>query len=827
MKKLLLASLCFLFFCEMLAQDWIIQHPFSIVETMMDVEILPDGKGYAVGEGGLILVTSDFGEQWNIKETPHSSPYRFVHSMSGTNGQIVLAGGQKMARSTDFGETWVAIEPSLDNIQSFHSLDQNIVFLTTIQRGVYKSTDGGENWIKFDNIPGENHEDVYFFDEQNGIVCARFDGMYKFIHTNDGGNSWNEMNEEYLFLQRMDFASNLIGFAAGPEMVLKTIDGGASWTPIPGSPSCNEIVAINENVIWALRGLGYEVSLDGGESWTFSSPNGGGNTQGIFAVDQQNIWITQANTSIKRTTDGGENWVDQVGGPKGAFEALDMLDGDFGIAGSGDYITKTDDGGAVWEPIFVKENLIITEAHIIDRQNMLLSGRKGLVRSTNGGDNWSDISNLDGWYTTFHYLSNNRIILGTIQGDIWISNIDGSQTSMIQNLGSQINSIDFINDSKGFAITRNGLIYRTTNAGDSWDQVFDEGGEISAIYALSDHIIFAAKRFGDLILRSNDGGDTWSDINVSTSTFWNDFVFYDEMNGYLVGGSATQGRILKTGDAGLTWETDFSNSTAFERADAPLAGERLIWAAGNGGLIVRFSECNLTPKLNALNVQDLICSNDTVSLEVDFEGVDIFEWTVSSDFTIIGNDGSARIDLLIGNTSGTVSVKGLNSCGDETQSLSIELSPIANPIPTVSQDGSVLSCETNAQSYQWYLDDQAISGATNPQYLASVSGAYYVIITSANGCISMPSMAIDIIASATNDIDFFGIEVFPNPVNQELNVIGLHENDQLEIYSSEGKLVRSLEGAFSSYHIEELASGLYFLRIQRRDKQGVIKIFKM
>jgi hypothetical protein len=78
--------------------------------------------------------------------------------MTGAYGQHVLAGGQKMAFYDDFGATWVAVAPSLNNIQSFQSLDENIVYLATIQQGLYKSTGGGLSCSEIENVPGTNHE---------------------------------------------------------------------------------------------------------------------------------------------------------------------------------------------------------------------------------------------------------------------------------------------------------------------------------------------------------------------------------------------------------------------------------------------------------------------------------------------------------------------------------------------------------------------------------------------------------------------------------------------------------------------------------------------
>lgn len=825
-QNYLLGFLVFFLLQISLSQDWVLQHPFSVLSTIRDVEMHPDGKGYAVGDDGTILVTSNFGNQWELKETPHVSPYRFVHSMTGTNGQLVLAGGQKMARSDDFGATWVSVAPSLSNIQSFHSLDENIVYLTTIQQGVHKSTDGGLSWTEIENVPGTNHEDVYFFDENNGIVMADVGDDYRFLTTSDGGTNWTEQTTGYPFLQRMDFATDLIGFAVGPLTTIKTTDGGQSWTELVNSPEGSKgVFAINADTIWTLRGLGYNFSNDGGETWSdHGSPNGGGNTEGIFALDGQNIWITQANTSVKYTSDGGETWSDQVGGPKGFISAIDMLNDQEGFAGGGDMILRTNNGGAIWEPFPVIENTIINDIKMIDQNKLLVVGRGGLLLSTDRGENWSEVPNLDTWWEELHYFSDDKIILGNISGEIWKVNITGDQATLVQDLGSQINGIDFTDDMKGITITRDGLIFRTSDGGDSWSEVFDNQGELSTVKWVTNDILLVTRRFDQNILRSSDSGDTWDDVNLTRSTFWGELSFYDDMNGYLAGGSAVQGIIMRTRDAGLTWETEYSSTTSFQAIDAPSPGEQLAWAVGNGGQIIRYSDCNIAPNLTGLNQSNLICSQDTVDLEVTFEGVDIFEWTVPSDFTIIGNDASARIQLLMGETSGTVSVIGRNSCGDETEILMTTLAPLPNQEAVISQDETTLTCETNAVVFQWFKDGQAIIGANTSVFTATETGSYTVVITSANGCQSPPSNAIDIVITSVIEFQKLGIEVFPNPVNTELFIQGLLDNDKVEFYNIGGHQIQPSETNRTHFRVDDLEPGFYVLRILRDGRKASMKV---
>ena len=68
----------------------------------------------------------------------------------------------------------------------------------------------------------------------------------------------------------------------------------------------------------------------------------------------------------------------------------------------------------------------------------------------------------------------------------------------------------------------------------------------------------------------------------------------------------------------------------------------------------------------------------------------------------------------------------------DTDSVSVIVNALPE-IPTISQNGNQLT-STSAVSYQWYLDDSMICGATSQTYDATVSGSYQVEITDANAC---------------------------------------------------------------------------------------------
>lgn len=74
------------------------------------------------------------------------------------------------------------------------------------------------------------------------------------------------------------------------------------------------------------------------------------------------------------------------------------------------------------------------------------------------------------------------------------------------------------------------------------------------------------------------------------------------------------------------------------------------------------------------------------------------------------------------------------------------------------------------------------------------------------------------------------IEVFPNPVTDVLHIkaasLNFESIERIELYSSEGRLVKSQEHPQPTMEISTLKSGVYWLKIVRRETYGFIRVIK-
>ena len=105
-----------------------------------------------------------------------------------------------------------------------------------------------------------------------------------------------------------------------PYAVLKTVDGGATWTldqhfgQDPGYQyDINEVYAVSTSTIWVATDFNIFWSIDGGQSWNSSDVGGYLAYMGISAVSAQKAWGSYVNEivsgHIAYTTNGGTTWM--------------------------------------------------------------------------------------------------------------------------------------------------------------------------------------------------------------------------------------------------------------------------------------------------------------------------------------------------------------------------------------------------------------------------------------------------------------------------------------------------------------------------------------
>ena len=136
-------------------------------------------------------------------------------------------------------------------------------------------------------------------------------------------------------------------------------------------------------------------------------------------------------------------------------------------------------------------------------------------------------------------------------GATWTLQEDGTATA------ADLNCVHFESKNVGFAGGVGDVILRTLDGGDTWSLVTATGGggDILCIFAIDQNRVWVGTDDGE-IYYSNDSGTTWTIRNFSGSGAGTvtDIKFANELYGFLIGTSSADA-IMRTIDGGYTWQS--------------------------------------------------------------------------------------------------------------------------------------------------------------------------------------------------------------------------------------------------------------------------------
>jgi len=137
--------------------------------------------------------------------------------------------------------------------------------------------------------------------------------------------------------------------------------------------------------------------------------------------------------------------------------------------------------------------------------------------------------------------------------------------------------------------------------------------------------------------------------------------------------------------------------------------------------------------------------------------------------------------------------------------------------PLILQNDDTLFVAQIYSSYQWYLNNVLINGATNSYYIVTVNGNYAITVIDSNGCNG--EAAISDVVSEVGLLDNNISIIYPNPVGEKLSV-KVHWSsvrNEIKIYNVIGELVMTVYQA-NEIDVHALAAGSYLLEVHHGDK---------
>lgn len=580
---------------------------------------------YSIG----VLKSTDAGVTWNttgLNWTEGNQRRLSKLLINPSNPNYMITGGNSgIWRSTDGGTTWSQVFTGSIRDLEFKPNDPSVVYAgrygSTVQ--VIKSTDNGATWVNLTSgLPASgvnrvalgvtpiNPNCVYAF-----LSKSSDSGFYGLYRSTDGGATWTLMSS----------TPNILGYNTNGSDA-----GGQGWYDL-----CMAVSQTNENEIYC-GGVNLWKSTNGGTNWINLS-----NWTSTVHADQHDLWIAPGSGRIYAGNDGGvykstnagTNWSWLGSGLQiTQFYRLGSAatNSNLVIGGTQDNGTKLLSNGS-WKDEVGGDGMESLIDHT-NPNNMYAELYYGQVRkSTNAGSTWASMtlpaeynSGYGSWVTPYVMHPTNASTLYIGYRNVFKSTNGGTNWTQISNFTSGSLTVLHVAPSNAnyiYAATgSSGVLQRTTDGGTTWSALtlpitnYLTYMAIHSTNPLKIWATFSGYTADKKVYESTDGGATWTNIsgvgqlpNVSV----NSIVYQSDYNNRLYVG--TDIGVFYKDDISNAW-VDFSNNlpnVIVNELEINYAAKKLFVATYGRGMwstdipsnsLTLIAPTLITPANNSINV---------------------------------------------------------------------------------------------------------------------------------------------------------------------------------------------------------------------------------
>ncbi len=220
-----------------------------------------------------------------------------------------------------------------------------------------KTTNGGSQWTGQSIASTSTVYDIEFINENTALLCT---GDGKIFKTTDGGSNWIQKYSGGFTLLNIQIYNTATAYAVGGPAIgvgrlLKSNDGGDTWNSITLT-SVNQIKAVHfftssYGIIGTVDGL-VRKTLNGGTNWNNTYNNSTGTIFKFFYLTNNLGYASVANGTVIKTNAGDTLWTQQIisGLPSStSMYSLHFTGSSVGwVVCEGGYIANTQNGGVNW-----------------------------------------------------------------------------------------------------------------------------------------------------------------------------------------------------------------------------------------------------------------------------------------------------------------------------------------------------------------------------------------------------------------------------------------------------------------------------------------------
>lgn len=426
------------------------------------------------------------------------------------------------------------------------------LILTVDGNVVQKTIDFGVNWTEILLPDGVSMKQVAAANETVAYTCGNGGLVYKTV---DAGETWTQVGDTSQFtidLKEIDvFDTNTVFISGKAGWFMKTVDGGASWdTTYVGTEDLDGGVAFasatngivfadgNSGVIWTTH--------DGGDTWLdhpMTLPLGV-NSKRMYAASastagDSTFVVGAYHNIVWLSTDGGDTWA-RSGDFSYAYIRIVQIQAfdanNFMAFTSETDIFTTADGGANWDTLSVGSAQSCQAQAFTSLTNGIVWSSYGQEYSTVDGSTFVPLHDWPGIsFYGIAFPAEDKIALSATSGGEFTMSTDNGvtfpyPTNDATKVTGSIYKVEFIDEDTGIMGGSSGLILKTTDGGDTWTVIptpmsLLSNKHINMLHIAPNGDIFAGGSSG-LIMKSTNDGDTWLEVeHDGSSTVYDMCVF--------------------------------------------------------------------------------------------------------------------------------------------------------------------------------------------------------------------------------------------------------------------------------------------------------------
>jgi photosystem II stability/assembly factor-like uncharacterized protein len=568
---------------------WFWGNPTPQGNTLRALDFL-SGRGFAIGDAGTALRTDDGGATWSGLATGTAANLDRLQVV--TPDVLLLQGGDGcvLRRSDDGGKTfrriYVLAEQNCPNpVAAAYFVDPSVGYVVLRDGSVLRTADAGQTFAKQTAVPGTAAStgggsaapaEVVFTTADRGLVFVTADGSSRLYETTDQGVSWKPLDLPSARVTRVTMLDAANGYAVGPDTLLRTGDGGKTWTrraagadqqltsircatvdtclltvtggarllrTTDGGATATSITAATQAITAAAfaspsravaggAGGATVVSDDGGVNYTAVGSDIGGVYDALRAgADAQTAYALGSAGQLARTADGGATWKALAVPTSAPLRDVSFAGADIGFAldASGG-LFRTANAGQSWQTLDPGTTAAPRALAALGGDTVLLAGPTGVRRQVGGGrfDAVSDrdvararLDRLDAGSGVVAAFGPQALAVSPDRGASWRQVALPNPTRRKRN-PLRLRDADTIDARRAFVLDTAGRVWSTQSSGRRWTEIAATGSDVGiglAFGSATDGYLtlarYAADRDSAVVLRTSDGGRSWRPQRLS------------------------------------------------------------------------------------------------------------------------------------------------------------------------------------------------------------------------------------------------------------------------------------------------------------------------